>query len=259
MALKQVLTAQTEFDALPEAVKAEYAARDGKWYLTVDGMVTKTEHDELKVKVTEFRDHNKELFEENKTLKPLKDKLKGITDIDAYITEHATLKTQVDDFKKRGITGTNDVDAAIAAALKPIKDQLVTTETARVEAEKRANDARFRELVTADATKAGVKPQSVRHVLREAEEKFEFKDGVVKAKNGIKHPTEPLRDYTTVDWLGDLAKTDEYLFGDSTGSGAGGVRPGPPTPSEKLINPSPEEMGRRMDDIATGKVQVIRQ
>jgi hypothetical protein len=257
MALKSVLTTKAEADALPESLKSEYTERDGKWFLNVDGMVTKTEHDELKVKLGEFRDNNKTLFEENKDLKAIKDKVKGINDLDAYIAEHATLKTQVDDFKKKGITGTSDLDAAIAAAVKPIKDSLAAAETARLDAEKRVNESRFRELITADATKAGVKPQSIRHVLREAEEKFEYKNGAVVPKAGVKHPTEPLKDYTPTDWLGDLAKSDEYLFGDSTGGGATGGRGTPPKDVKELVNPTPEEKGRHMDDIASGKMVVV--
>lgn len=260
MALKQVLTTKTEFDALPEAVRAEYTEKDGKWLLNVEGMVTKTEHDELKVKVAEFRDNNKTLFEENKELKPLKEKLKGITDLDAYLAEHNTLKAQVDEFKKKGITDVSGVQAAIDAALQPVKDQLKTAETARVEAEKRANESRFRELITADATKAGVRPTSVRHVLREAEEKFEFKNGAIVPKAGVKHPTDPLKDLTPLDWLGELAKTDENLFGESSGGGAGdGRQRVPPANVRQLINPSPEEMGKNMDDIASGKAVVVRQ
>lgn len=259
MALKQVLSTKTEYDALPEAIRSEYVEKDGKWHLSVDGMVTKTEHDELKVKLGEFRDNNRTMHGELEELRPLKVKLKDVKDVDAFLTEHATLKTQVDDFKKKGITGTNDLDAAIINATKPIIDRLDASEKARAKAEEQANESRFRELISADATKAGVKPQSLRHVLREAAEKFEYKNSVIVPKPGVKHPTEPLKDLTPTDWLVELAKTDEYLFGDSTGSGAHHDRGNPPRDVKQLINPSPEEMGRHMDDIASGKTQVVRQ
>lgn len=260
MALKQVLTSKTEFDALPEAVRSEYTAREDKWYLNVEGMVTKTEHDEMKVKLAEFRDNNRALHNEVEELKPLKIKLKDIRDVDAFLAEHATLKSQVEEFKRKGITDVSGLQAAIDAAMKPVNEKLEAAEKARIKAEEASNDARFRELITADATKAGVRPTSVRHVLREAADKFEYKNGVIVAKAGVKHPTEPLKDYTPTDWLGDLAKSDENLFGESTGGGANGDRrPPPPANVKQLINPSPEEMGKHMDDIAAGKAVVIRQ
>lgn len=261
MALKPVIATKTEYDALPEAVRAEYTEKDGKWHLTVDGFVTKTEHDELKVKLSEFRDNNRTMFDELKVLKPIGEKLKArkVDDLDAFLTEHDTLKTTADELKKK-TGGTGDLDAAIAAAIKPISDKLTQAETARIDAENRANQSRFRELITADAQKAGVKPASIRHVLREADEKFEFKDGTVKPKTGVRHPTDPLKELTPADWLTELATTDEYLFGDSTGGGAEGRRIGiPPRDVKTLVNPSPEEMGRQMDDIASGKVKVVRQ
>ena len=262
MALKATITTKAEFDALAEPVRALYAEKDGKWVLEVDGMSPTSEVTELKGKLAEFRDNNKTLFEENKELKPLKEKLKGITDIDAFIAEHATLKAKVDELKKKGVGDGADLDTAIANALKPITDKLAASETARVESERRADAAKFRELVTAEATKAGVKPQSVRHVLREAEEKFELKDGVLKPKAGVKHSTDPLKDLTPTDWLLDLSKSDDYLFGETSGGGAGGGKPGiggGRPDAKQLINPSPEEMGMHMDDIASGKVVVVRQ
>jgi hypothetical protein len=261
MALKATIATKAERDALAEPVRALYMERDGKWVLDVEGMSPTSEVTELKTKIAEFRDNNKLLFEENKELKPLKEKLKGVTDIDGFIAEHATLKAKVEEFKKKGVGDTNDLDSAIANALKPITEKLAASENARIESEKRADAAKFRELVTSEATKSGVKPQSVRHVLREAEEKFELKDGALKPKSGVRHPSDPLKELTPADWLLDLSKSDDYLFGETSGGGAAGIKGntnGRPDAKE-LINPSPEEMGVHMDDIIAGKVVVRRQ
>lgn len=262
MALKALLTLKAELDALAEPVRALYIERDGKYALDVEGMVPAAEVTDVKTKLGEFRDNNKTLFEENKTLKARVEKIKDITDIDAYVAEHATLKTTVDELKKKGVGGTSDLDAAINAALKPVVDKLNASELRATEAQKRADGSRFRELVTADATKAGVRATGLRHVLREAEEKFELVDGALKPKSGVRNTNDPLKDLTPTDWLQELSKSDEYLFGETVGGGAngshgagGGGRPD----AKQLINPSPEEMGKHMDDIASGKVVVIRQ
>lgn len=253
MPLKVVIAAKPELDALPEAVRALYVEKDGKW--TLDGLVAESDLTTLKTKVGEFRDNNIAQAQELEGLRPLKDKFK---DVDPE--EYKTLKAKAKQLENQGVKTADDLKAVIDAAVKPLTDRLDASEKARQTAQQAADDSRFRELVSADATKAGVKAQSLRHVLREAQEKFELKDGTLKPRTGIKHPSDPLKELTTTDWLEELARTDDYLFGDSVGGGAanenrrGGGRQG----VKELINPSPEEMGRNMDDIANGKIVVVR-
>ncbi len=255
MPLKVIIAAKPELDALPEAVRALYIEKDGKW--TLDGLVAESDLTTLKTKVGEFRDNNITMAKELEDLRPLKDKFK---DVDPE--EYKTLKTKAKQLETQGIKTADDLKAVIDAAVKPLTDRLDASEKARQTAQQAADDSRFRELVSADATKAGVKAQSLRHVLREAQEKFELKDGTLKPRAGVKHHSDPLKELTTADWLEELARTDDYLFGDSVGGGAandtrrgGGGRQGV---VKELINPSPEEMGRNMDDIASGKIVVVR-
>lgn len=255
MPLKYSISQKAEFDALAEPVRALYTEKDGKWTLGVEGEAP--EHTELKVKLSEFRDNNRTMHGELEQLRPLKDRFK---DVDP--DEYRTLKTKAADLENKGIKTPEDLQKAINAALKPVTDRLEATEKARLDAQASADRARFRELINVDAAKAGVRPQSLRHVLREAEDKFELKNDVLVPKTGTKHGTDPLKEANVVDWLQDLSKTDEYLFGESVGGGAsggnrsgvGGFRQG----AKELLNPSPEEMGRHMDDIASGKTVVVR-
>lgn len=259
MPLKAALATKADLDALAEPLRALYIERDGRFVLDAEGLVPASEVHDLKTKVAEFRDNNRAMHGELEQLRPLKAKYEGI-DLDEY----KSLKDENDKLKKKGVGKADDLEAAINAAVtaatKPLADKLAAEEQARISAQNAANQARFRELVTADATKAGVKPQSVRHVLREAEEKFELKDGTLIPKAGVKHPSDPLKTLTTPEWLQDLAKTDDYLFEPSTGGGANGGggnggRPG----AKQLVNPTPEEMGRHMDAIAKGEMVVVRQ
>ena len=261
MPLKAVLSAKSEVDALPEAVRGLYVEKDGKFTLDVDGgLVTGQEALELKTKVREFRDTNIALMAEAEKLRPLATKFEGV-DPDEY----KTLKAEAALLKQKGVTSVNDIqgaiDKAVKAALEPVSAALTLEKTEREKATKLANDAKFRELVTADANKAGVAATAIRHVLREAEQVFELKEGALAPKAGVKHPTEPLKELTPNDWLQQLAKTDEYLFAQNLGSGAPGApAPGGPRPGAKrLINPSPEEMGKHVDAIAKGEVIVVRQ
>lgn len=259
MALKAVLTSKTELDALAEPVRALYTETNGKWRLDVDDVVLKSEADELKTKLGEFRDNNRTMHNELEALRPLKTKYEGV-DADEY----KTLKEEKEKLAKKGLKNVDDIEAmitnAVQLATKPLAEKLTAAEERTQRAQEEINRNKFRELVTADATKARVKASSLRHIIRDAEDTFELKDGQLVAKAGVKHPTEPHRDLTTHDWLQHLSRTEVELF---EPSGGGGARPGNGNgngnPNAKqLINPTSEEMGRNMDAIAKGEMVVIR-
>jgi hypothetical protein len=260
MSLKAVLASKAELDALPEAVRKEYVERDGKIALDLEGgFISNTEALELKTKLSEFRDNNRKMFTELEELRPVAKKFEGVDP-----EEYKQLKIEIGDLRKKGVSKPDDVqqaiDKAVAAAVKPVTDALNAEKASREAAQRRADEGTFRELVSADATKAGVSPTALRHVLREAESMFSLKDGSLVPKEGVKHPTDPLKELTPNDWLQNLAKTDAYLFATSNGSGAPGGTGGSGRPGTKrLINPSPEEMGQHMDAIAKGEMIVVRQ
>jgi len=260
MALKATISAKSEFEGLSEAIRALYVEKDGKWILDAEGLVPKSELDEVKTKLVEFRDNNRTMHDELKDLKPLKEKLKDVKDIDAFLAEHAELKTKAGELKDKGVEGKEDLQKIVAAALKPIQDQLSAAETARQVAQSAADTERFRNIISSDATKAGVRPNSIRFVIAEAERVFELKDGVIKPRPGQKHPDDPLKDLSPEVWLTQLARTDENLFAESNGGGANNDRRGGnggAAPKE-LRNPTALEMGKHMDDIASGKMVVVR-
>jgi len=252
MALKASLATKADLDALAEPLRALYVEREGKFVLDAEGLVPASDLTDLKQKVGEFRTNNLALTGELEQLRPLKTKFDGVDP-----EEYKTLKAEKEKFVGKGVKGADDlqavIDAAIAKANKPLVDELNATKAERAQARKEADDAKFRQLVSDDATKAGVKPQSMRHVFRDAEDKFELKDGALVPKPGVKHETPK-------EWLQDLAKSDDYLFAPSTGGGAnGGNGHGGRAGAKQLVNPSPEEMGRHMEAIAKGEMVVVRQ
>jgi hypothetical protein len=238
MPLKASLS-KPDLDALAEPLRALYVERDGKFVLDAEGLVPATDVHALKTQVAEFRDTNRGMVTELEALRPLKAKFEGVDP-----EEYKSLKAGADKLKTKGVTGADDlqavIDAAIAKANKPLIDKLAAEEQRSVKAQQAADAARFRELVTADAVKAGVKPQSVRHVLREAEASFELVDGALAPKAGVKHPTDPLKDLTSADFLQALAKSDDYLFEPSTGGGASGGNGGGRGGTRKISIPAGE-------------------
>ncbi len=263
MALKVKITKE-EFDKLPEPVRAEYTEKDGVFTLNVEGAIPSTEVLELKTKLAEFRDNNIELSRKVNELSPLMEKFK---DVDPE--EYRRLKNLEADAKKKGTPMKPDeiadfIKHSIADATKPLHESLANERKAREIAQQQADEAAFRELLTGEATKAKVRPNSVRHVLREAHDVFELKHGRLVAKEGQKHPSEPLRELTPDVWFEHLSTTDENLF---EGSGGGGADPAPggdrsgrigKPNARHLINPSSEEMGRHADAIASGDMVVVR-
>lgn len=253
MALKYKLT-KAEHEALFAELKKEYVEKDGAFVLAVEGdVVPKSELDEMKVKVGEFRDNNRVLFADNEKLKGLETKFK---DVDP--DEYRTLKAKAGELDKKGIKGADDITKVVEEALKPFKDALATEQKARQEAEARANDGRFESIISAEANKAGVRPNSVRLILREAKDVFDIKDGSLVPKQGQKNTIDPLKDLNPTDWLAGMAKSDSYLFVESSGGGAPGNQGGGKPGAKQLINPTAEQMGENMDAIAKGDVIVVR-
>lgn len=78
--------------------------------------------------------------------------------------------------------------------------------------EQQLAQAKLRELVTEHALLHGVLPQSIRHVVRDAESVFEMRDGALVPKDGKTDPGDPLQPLSPSTWLQQLAKTDPYLF-----------------------------------------------
>jgi hypothetical protein len=258
MALKFKVT-KADYDALNEAVRAHYAESNGSYILSVEGgVVPEADVTELRSKLTEFRDNNRTLFTENEKLKPLQEKLTkaGITDLDSHITEFTNLK-------KGGNSGGNkdgELQAAIDAAMKPVKDELAAERQKREAAEEAARESTFTNLVTQHATKFNVKSNSVRHVVREARDVFELKDGRLVPKPGQTHPSDKLKDLTPEAWFEHLQVTDDNLFAESAGGGAnnGNRGGGDHTGKKVLVNPTPIEMGQHIEGIAKGTVIVQR-
>lgn len=261
MPLKLSHATRADFDALPESVRALYVEKDGRFVLDIEGaVISEAEHNALKTKVAEFRENNTKLTNSNAELSATLDKFK---DIDPAIAREAIAAST----KLKGKLGAKDGDdieamlnRAIDARVKPIEEKLTASEQQRTAAQAEAARLALREKITGIATKAGVNAASLRHVLREAEETFEVKDGAVVAREGKRNPVDALKDYTPEVFIEHLERNDPYLFKTSSGTGAdggnGGVRKPGGDAVKVLTNPTPEEKGRHMADIASGKVRV---
>lgn len=265
-------------DGLPDALKSEYVARDGKFYLKVEGahpdFVPAAEANENKARLTEFRDNNRTLFTENTTLKA---QLEGFKGIDP--AKYTELQTKVKELE--GASAGKGADAEkrnrelVEAALKPVLEKVGGLETKLKQTEEEAARGRaelarksFENSLLAMGQKAGVDSAAAEDFVRRAMETFRVVDGKIVPMNGdtpVFSKKTPAAHLSVEEWIEDTRAKAPYFFAPSAGGGAagaagsgagnGGAAKGNPN-AKILKNPTPQQLGQFMDEIAAGTMIV---
>jgi hypothetical protein len=267
-------------DAVAEPLRTEYEARDGKFYLKMEGDNPLVIEANKKIadaaakiatadaKVTEFRDNNIKLLKEVEDLRLLKDKYK---DLDPDAARSALV--QVAELGKKGVTKPEDLDiklkTALEDALKPynttitqLKDQVTATIAAAETERKRADDYLLQSQISDKFIKVGGKAKATDFVLNLAKDVFEVKDRVIVPKTGKFNPNKPGEPLTPEDWIASVVKEHDYIIEPSKGGGAptvkgaGGVATGLKPGQTVLKNPTPQELGKYAAEIMAGKIVV---
>jgi hypothetical protein len=210
MSLKYVVDS---VDGLSTDIAALYTPNaDGKFYLEVEGAVSKT-------KLDEFRNNNITL---TKTLEKYKD-----VDLSTY-SELLGLKKQTDEKK---LIDAGELDKVVEQRVGEMR----TTYTSQIETLQQENTVAKRQLesllidstVRDAAMQSGVQPTAVEDVLLRAKTVFQIKDGqsVPMDKSGAviygKDGSTPM---SVNDWVANLKKQAPHLFLGSSGGGAAGSR-----------------------------------
>lgn len=251
---ERVKTVLSSLSDVPEALHPEYEEKDGKFVLKLDGeipgFVRAADHGDLKQKVDRFRDNYTALMKRAK-------EIAGVDEMDDDLTP---LRTTVESMKSRLAkisSGSESLQEQIQKAIKPLQEKLDRSEAERVTAQERASKALLRENIGSALTKAGAHPGALGFLLDQSEKVFEVKDDRVAARDG--HFTEQGEPVTPSDWLVTAAKEFDFAFKRSAGGGArGGASNGEPGGgANTLRNPTPEQLGAHMDDIASGKIQIV--
>jgi hypothetical protein len=195
---------------------------DGKYYLEVDGAVSKT-------KLDEFRENN---------VKLLKD-LEKYKDIDpAKYGDLLKLQAKADEKK---LIDAGEIDKVVEQRVNQMRDTMSTEITTL----KQANDVAKRQLesllidssVRDAAIKSGVQPLAVDDVLLRAKTTFQVKDGAavpVDSKGGIIFGKDGSTPMSVADWTASLKKSAPHLFQGSSGGGASGSSGGKLGDTSKL-------------------------
>jgi len=258
-------------ETVAEPLRSEYEARDGKFYLKVEGdnpalTAANLALGAANIKVVEFRDKNIELLKEVDTLRPIKAKFEGI---DPEEAKAAIAKVVA--LGKKGIKGEEDIDIRVKAALdeqlKPYNETL-TQMRQRVEKSEadaladrhRADEYLFQTQIADRFIKVGGKAKATDFIVGLAKETFEIKDKVLTTKSGKFNPEKPGELISIEDWLTSTLKEHDYTVEPSKGGGAPTVKSAGGATLKAgqtlLKNPTPQELGQFASEIAAGKIKV---
>lgn len=255
-------------DQVPEALRAHYVSRDGKFVLELSaapaGFVPAADLATANGKVVEFRDNNVRLMKEVEELRPFKNLAAKFDGIDPEAAKAAIAK--VGTLSAAGVQKPDDIatmiKAAVDAANKPIADALAAANQATMAAQKRADDATMRETVIAHFVKAGGKAKASDFTIGKAMDVFEVKDGKVVAKANQFSAEKPGNPLDVSEWITQHAREYDFVFEPSRG---GGATPAPGTSSGTtglkpgqtvLKDPTPQQLGENAAAISKGTVRV---
>jgi hypothetical protein len=229
---------------------------------TPQGFIAKTEHADTVNRLSTFRNNNIDLNNELEELRPLKSQYEGIDPNAARVAI-----SQVEELGKKGVKKPDDVQTQISAALndfttkvvQPLKAQLEASEQARQDAEREAERGLMRSKVGEEFIGMGGKPGAMDFILGKAENVFGVIDGKVSARENQFSTNKPGEPITPKEWLAQQVTSNDtdFAFNSSNGGGAS-PKQGDRTTSQaqRLVNPSPSQLGENMDAITSGKIVV---
>ena len=258
----------SSLDQIDENLREHYRPNDnGEGFVlnlegAPQGFVSKTEHADSVNRLSEFRNNNISLTKELEELRPLKSQYDGI---DPNAARSAL--AQVEELGKKGVKKPDDVQTQISAALndfttkvvEPLKSQLEASEQARQDAEREAERGLMRSKIGEEFIGMGGKPGAMDFILGKAENIFGVIDGQVNARENQFSTNNPGEPITPKEWLTQQATSTETDFAFNASNG-GGANPKPGASAspqaQKLVNPTPTQLGANMDAIASGKIVV---
>lgn len=247
--MKSTLSALTE---VPEALRSEYEAVDGKFVLKIEGdhpaFVTATSHAELKTRLNEFRQNNIGL---NTAVTQLTDKLKLFGDITPESI--AEMKTKLKGFEDQGAKTPDDIKARIDAALSPVLNELKTVREQAQQSARETKVERRRASLVQAASKFGVREEAIPDFLYRGTSIFN-EDGVpIVDGREVMSKVDPTRPMTFEEFASGLKTEAPHLF---KPSGGGGAQPGAGAAQKQVVSSDPADFGRHLDAIAKGDAVV---
>jgi hypothetical protein len=199
-----------KLEDVAEAVRHMYVARDGQYFLDVDGVVPKE-------RVDEFRNNNIELQKQI-------DRYKGIDP-----TKHAELLAIQQEVEEGKLIKEGKVEEVVQLRVKTMKATLESQVNEFGQklavANRQLETLLVDNVVKTAAIKNGVVPSAVEDVVLRAKTVYSVVDGVPTPKGPdgqVVFGNDGKTPMPVDEWIVSLRSTAGHLFQGSTGSGAGG-------------------------------------
>jgi hypothetical protein len=246
MTLKAVVDS---IDAVPEAVRGFYAEKEGKYHLTVEGLVSKD-------KLDEFRENNRRLFSEKEEL------AKRFEGIDPDVARK--LAAEANKMRDKQLIEAGKVDELVAERTgtmrtdyeNKLKASDIQNKTLQQQLESLLIDGSIRDA----AAKAGVRPSALEDVLLRGRQTFRLVDGKAVPMDGDKQIFGKSGDVMgTEEWVASLVERAPHLFEPSQGGGARGAGGSAAAGAgvKTIRRSDTKAFLANVKEIASGRVQVV--
>lgn len=256
MRLKAKLS-KDEVGKLEQAIQGLYVERDGGYVLDVEGMVPVDEYEALETKLREFRDNN---------IKLMKDlaRFEGV-DPDEYRTQ----KDTIEKLRREGVQKPDDIAQLIAQeiakATEPLKKRLEEESRIREEKERMLVEKQLEEQLWVAGAAAGITESAREDFITRGKRLFTIEDGKIVARKGDMPVYSRRRGRSTElltpeEWATDpewLPKEAPHLYKTSTGTAARNKAEAGSADGGRIISNDPAELGRHLEELANGNVQVL--
>jgi hypothetical protein len=248
-----------KIEDVPETLREEYKfdGGSGRFVLIVEGL---PEVEALKSKVNEFRGTNVKAL---KDLEAAQKALEGYKGIDPV--KYRELAGKVKDFEDQ--LGAKDpagvlalVQRQVTEALAPVQEKLRVAEEREAQKSAALAKKNVESALRDAAVRAGVADPALPDFLARGQQVFTYEDDHVIARNADGSPVfskvKVGTEMTPEEWARGLSATAPHLFAESRGGGApggSGGEGGARGDGGWVDATNPLEMGRNLEDLASGK------
>lgn len=235
-----------DINAVPEALRGFYTEQDGKFTLTVDGLVPKT-------KLDEFRQNNINLAQERDALKQ---KFDGI---DPKTARELLAKAQAE--KDKTLIDAGKVDELLAQRVDAMRKDFETQLSGETNKGKKLQ-AQLESLlidgaIRDAAVRAGVRASAIEDVLLRGRTVFKLVDGKAVPMQGDQPVFGKTGDTMSMEeWVAGLTANATHLFEPNRGGGAAGGATGSGLGGKRIAPDDTEGFLANLADIAVNKVFV---
>lgn len=243
MSLKSIVE---DINALPEALREFYSEQDGKYLLSVEGLVPKARLDE-------FRANNIALAQERDTLRQ---RYEGI---DPTKARELLAKSQAEQDKK--LIDAGKVDELVAQRVEAMRAdyeaQLQGAASKGKKLETQLESLLIDGAIRDAAARAGIRATAVEDVLLRGRALFQLVEGKALPMQSDKILYGKTGEAITIDeWLNDLSGRAPHLFEPSRGGGAAGGAVGTEIGNKRVTLGDSKGFINNLTGIARGDVRV---